>query len=103
MISEQEKFNLYLTVLRFLPFKITKNLRRIYLDFDMNNRRMVLTAFYESLPTELENELLDKEIILKLFGGLEEFKVYHKTYKENKRFTEIEKTMLDEINKTEQE
>ena len=59
MISEQEKFNLYLTVLRFLPFKITKNLRRIYLDFDMNNRRMVLTAFYESLPTELENELLD--------------------------------------------
>jgi hypothetical protein len=59
MNIEQKKFGLYLTVLRFLPFKITNNLKRIYLDFDMNANRMMLTAYYEYEPSELELELLD--------------------------------------------
>ncbi len=53
---------------------------------------------YNSYAFKIENQLLDKEIILELFGGLEEFKVYHEAYKENKRFSEIEKAMLDEMN-----
>lgn len=59
MDTEENKFNLYLTVLRFLPFKITINLKRLYLDFDTNNIRMLITAFYEDNPSELELELLD--------------------------------------------
>jgi hypothetical protein len=59
MNLDQEKFSLYLTALRFLPFKITENLKRIYLDFDMKNQRMILTAFYDHELSELEEELLD--------------------------------------------
>lgn len=58
MDTEENKFNLYLTVLRFLPFKITTNLKRLYLDFSTNNK-MIVTAIYADKPTELELELLD--------------------------------------------
>jgi hypothetical protein len=59
MTSEEKKFNLYLTVLRFLIFKITDNLNRIYLDIYLDSNRMKLIAFYKNHPTELELELLD--------------------------------------------
>jgi hypothetical protein len=56
---EQQKFGLYLTVLRFLVFKVTDNLRRIYLDFELDSKKIILTAFYRNEPTEEELELLD--------------------------------------------
>lgn len=56
---QEKKFGLYLTVLRFLSFKITENLRRIYLDIDFEADKMLLTAFYRNPPSELELELLD--------------------------------------------
>ena len=56
---EEIKFNLYLTVLRFLPFKITENLRRIYLNIEIDVNQMELLAFYKNPPTELELELFD--------------------------------------------
>lgn len=59
MNIEEKKFGYYLTVLRFLNFKITENLRRIYLDFDLNENKMLLTIFYRTYPSELELELLD--------------------------------------------
>jgi len=59
MTNEQKKFDLYLTVLRFLGFKITDNLRRIYLDIDLKSNNILLTAFYLNDPSELELELLD--------------------------------------------
>jgi hypothetical protein len=59
MNIEEKKFSLYLTVLRFLTYKVTENLKRIYLDFDINSQTMLLTAFYQNYPSELELELLD--------------------------------------------
>lgn len=59
MNIEEKRFSLYLTVLRFLAFKITENLKRIYLDFDMDSNIMLLTAFYQIYPSKLEMELLD--------------------------------------------
>ncbi|MDB5089750.1 MAG: hypothetical protein JWR09_3744 [Mucilaginibacter sp.] len=59
MNIEEKKFGLYLTILRFLTFKITENLRRVYLDFDINSHKILLTAFYQIYPSELELELLD--------------------------------------------
>ena len=56
---EQKKFELYLTVLRFLLFKVTDNLKRIYLDIDLENKKMLLSAYYLANPSELELELLD--------------------------------------------
>ncbi|MBW3520492.1 hypothetical protein [Flavobacterium sp. NKUCC04_CG] len=57
MTEEQKKFDLYLIVLRFLVFKITNNLNRIYLEIDLKKNKMLLTAFYFAPPSELE--LLD--------------------------------------------
>jgi hypothetical protein len=59
MNLQEKKFSLYLTVLRFLSFKITENLRRIYLDIDYDADKILLTAFYRISPSELELELLD--------------------------------------------
>jgi hypothetical protein len=59
MDLQEKKFSLYLTVLRFLSFKITENLRRIYLDIDSDSDKILLTAFYRIRPSELELELLD--------------------------------------------
>ncbi|MDR6942085.1 hypothetical protein [Mucilaginibacter pocheonensis] len=59
MTNEEKKFDLYLTVLRFLAFSITPNLRRIYLDIDLDLHKMYLTAYYSKTPSELELELLD--------------------------------------------
>lgn len=57
MTEKQKKFDLYLIVLRFLVFKITDNLNRIYLEIDLKKNKMLLTAFYFAPPSELE--LLD--------------------------------------------
>ena len=59
MTNNEKKFQSYLTVLRFLSFKITNNLKRIYLDIDLDSHKMFLTAFYLNHPSELELELLD--------------------------------------------
>lgn len=59
MSPEEKKFDLYRTVLRFLVFKITDNLKRIYLDFDLSINRMTLLAIYEDKPSEYELELFD--------------------------------------------
>jgi hypothetical protein len=59
MTTAQQKFALCQTVQRFLPYKITGNLRRIYLDFDLEAGRLLLTAVYAQRPTELELELFD--------------------------------------------
>lgn len=59
MKDEQRKFELYLTILRFLVFKITFNLKRIYLDINLEGNKILLTAFYLEKPSELELELLD--------------------------------------------
>jgi peptidyl-tRNA hydrolase len=59
MTEEQKKFQLYLVVLRFLVFKITDNLKRIYMDINLKSNKILLTAYYLSNPTELELELLD--------------------------------------------
>lgn len=56
---DEQKFQIYLTILRFLPFKITTNLKRIYLDINFEERKATLTAFYLIHPSELELELLD--------------------------------------------
>jgi hypothetical protein len=55
----EKKDSLFNIVLRYLPYKITQNLKRIYLDIDMESNRMILTAYYEQEPSELEKELLD--------------------------------------------
>ncbi len=53
------KFELYRTVLRFLAYKVTPNLRKIFLDVYMKERKVFLTAIYEQTPSDLELELLD--------------------------------------------
>lgn len=58
-MTSNRKFQVYLTILRFLVFKITDNLKRIYLDVDFDRKKAILTAFYLVPPTELEVELLD--------------------------------------------
>ena len=55
----EKKDGLFNIVLRYLPYKITENLKRIYLDINMDLNRMMLTAYYEKEPSELEKELLD--------------------------------------------
>ncbi|NOX48169.1 MAG: hypothetical protein GXO89_14445 [Chlorobi bacterium] len=59
MNKSEQKFQVYLTVLRFIVFKVTANLKRVYLDIDLENKKVILTAFYLVTPTELEIELFD--------------------------------------------
>lgn len=59
MNEEQIKFELYLTILRFLTFKITTNLIKAYMDVDLNANKILLTAYYLKSPSQLELELLD--------------------------------------------
>lgn len=54
-----DEFQIYTTILRFLPFKITSNLVRIYLNIELDKNKVILTSFYHSSPTELEIELFD--------------------------------------------
>lgn len=55
----EKKDSLFNIVLRYLPYKITENLKRIYLDINMDSHKMMLTAYYKKEPSELEKELLD--------------------------------------------
>jgi hypothetical protein len=59
MTENERKFSLYSIALRFLVYKITNNLRRIYLDVDLKSSKMLFTAVYFNKPSELELELLD--------------------------------------------
>ncbi len=59
MTKDERKFALYLTILRFIASKVTENLRRLYLDVDVDLCKIYLTAYYSCSPSELELELLD--------------------------------------------
>jgi hypothetical protein len=59
MTDSEKKFQLYLTILRFLPFKITANFRRIYVDINLASSRVALTAYFNDYPSELDLELFD--------------------------------------------
>lgn len=59
MKIEEKKFQIYLTILRFLPYKITKNLQKIYVDVSHEKSKVLLTAYYKNQPSELDIELLD--------------------------------------------
>jgi hypothetical protein len=59
MNTAELKFKIYQIVNRFLVYKVTCNLKRIYLDVDIESARSTLTAYYEKQPSELEIELLD--------------------------------------------
>lgn len=74
----ERKFQIYLTVLRFLVFKVTSNLKRIYLDIDFDNKKVILTAFYLCSPSELEIELFD-DICTNSEAHLPDFYVEGKT------------------------
>lgn len=54
---KNENFEIFLTILRFLGYKITNNLKKIYCDIEGD--KVLLTVFYETEPSELELELLD--------------------------------------------
>lgn len=58
-MENEIKFNVYTTVLRFLLFKITTNLFRIYLDINIESKDVILLAIYTKPPSKLELELLD--------------------------------------------
>jgi hypothetical protein len=75
MNINEKKFELYLTVLRFIPFKVTENVRRIYLDINIDSEKMLLTAFYQKYPSELELELLD-DIVTNSNAHIPDFFVY---------------------------
>jgi len=59
MENKQRKYELYHVVLMYLAGKITENLRKLYMDVDFHMGRIMLTAFYQTQPTDLELELLD--------------------------------------------
>lgn len=59
MNLEKKKFEIYLTVLRFLVYKITANLKQLYLDINLENNIIIITAYYENPPSDLDIELLD--------------------------------------------
>ena len=59
MNLQQKSFELYSTVLRFIVYKVTPNLRRIYLDIDHISRECTLTGVFTKPPTDIEKELFD--------------------------------------------
>ena len=58
-MNKEKKFEIYLTVLRFIVYKVTENLKQIYLDIDLGNKEVNITAYYKKNPSMLELELLD--------------------------------------------
>lgn len=78
MSEDEKKFELYRTVLRFLVFKITGNLYRIYLDINFIEKRLLITAFYFDVPSDLELELLD-DIVTNSKAHIPDFFVESKT------------------------
>ncbi|GAB2701028.1 hypothetical protein GCM10027037_27590 [Mucilaginibacter koreensis] len=59
MTIEEEKYHLSTKVYRQLAKKVTENLRFLYLDIDLIEGNMLITAFYRTAPNEIELELLD--------------------------------------------
>jgi hypothetical protein len=59
MSENNRKFEIYLTILRFLVYKVTGNLKRIYLDIDLSSNQVFLHAYYLENPSQLELELFD--------------------------------------------
>ncbi len=59
MTIEEKKYHLSTQVYRQLAYNITENMRFLYLDIDMKEHDMMLTAYFRTEPTEVELELLD--------------------------------------------
>jgi hypothetical protein len=53
------KYDVYLNVICFIARYVTPNLKRLYLDVNVEKELAQITAFYVNKPTELELELLD--------------------------------------------
>jgi putative transposase len=52
---------------------------------------------YNSYSLELENDVLYKDNIIQLFGGIPQFIEYHLLFKKNKCFTDMEKRIQEEL------
>jgi len=78
MSKNQKKFQIYLTVLRFISFNVTPNLQRINLDIDLDNNTVMLRAFYLKNPSDLDLELFD-DICTDSDAHLPNFKVKNQT------------------------
>ncbi len=85
-MNSEEKFSLYLTVLRFLVFKVTDNLVRIYMHIDAINNKIFLTAFYRKILSSIDIDLLD-DIVTNSQAHIPKFNVYssYKLLKEYKK------------------
>jgi hypothetical protein len=59
MTESKQKFEVYTTVLRFIAFNVTSNLRKVFLDVDLADGEALLTALFAREPAELDLELFD--------------------------------------------
>ena len=57
--TEEIHFNIYLMSLRFITYKVTENLRKLGIDIDDKEKKVILTAYYNEKPSDLESELLN--------------------------------------------
>lgn len=57
--NKEKKYEVYLNAICFVAGYITKNLSRLYLDINLDKKTAQITAFYNTLPTDLDLELLD--------------------------------------------
>jgi hypothetical protein len=57
MNLQQKSFELYLTVIRFIAYKVTPNVRRIYLDVNHTEKECIITGLFNEPPSDLEKEL----------------------------------------------
>jgi putative transposase len=67
--------------------------------FNVDNYDEWLYSSYNSYILTLENDVLQKENIMLVFGGIPQFIEYHRLYKESKRFVSMEKQILEEFSK----
>ncbi|MDY3315910.1 hypothetical protein PG630_01110 [Riemerella anatipestifer] len=57
--EKEKKYEVYLNAVCFVAGYVTKNLRRLYLDVDLIGKSAQIIAFYDTLPTDIDLELLD--------------------------------------------
>ncbi|WP_342644704.1 hypothetical protein [Mucilaginibacter sp. CSA2-8R] len=89
MTIEERKYDLSTQVYRQLVKNITENMRFLYLDIDMEEHDMMLTAYFATEPTEVELELLD-DIATNSSAPLPDFSVSY-NYKLTSEHQENEK------------
>ncbi|SEP26278.1 hypothetical protein [Mucilaginibacter sp. OK283] len=74
MNKEEKKYALSGIVLRYLTYKITENLRKLYLDVDFQEHNIILTAYYQTEPNNIELDLLD-DIVTNSSAPIPDFSV----------------------------